>query len=325
MTIRYLAVVLLLVAAVFPAPGQIQDSDTVFRVDVGLVRLLATVKDAHGALVGDLTRDEFVVYDSGVEQEITLFEHRTSQPLSVALLVDTSASTGLKLGEETSSVIRFLNALFGEGNPDDAVTLYSFSDDVTLQSSFTRRLKRLESRLSTFKADSGTSLYDAIYFSSHAVERRDGRRVLVVVTDGADTTSVKSFQDATEAAQQADAIIYGITIIPVMNDPGRHIAGENALFSLAEGTGGRAIAASLGDALDQAFDSILNDLRTQYLIAYYPRDLPYSTDRFRRVEVKVTRPDLRVVTRTGYYEEYGNQAPRPSDRGGPSHSPRHQE
>jgi len=322
MRLRHL---ILLDAALFAPLLALLAQETVFRVDVKLVRLLATVKSNTGDLIGNLSKREFTVYDSGVKQEIAVFERDTQRQLSVALLVDTSASAGTKLNEETRSVVRFLGALFREGNEKDAASLYSFNDDVTLESSFTRRIKRIERELKTLKSSSGTSMYDAVYFASRSLRYREGRRVIVLVTDGADTTSVKSFQQALEEAHNTDVVIYGIMILPVTSDAGRNIGGENALITLATGTGGRVIAASLGEILDDAFDSILRDLRSQYLIGYYPKGLPYSRERFRKVEVRVDRPGLRVITRTGYYgNQRGPRPPAPS-QGGPTRKPRHQE
>ena len=301
--------------------GGLLAQETLFRVDVSLVRLLVTVKDSGGGLVGDLTKEDFTIRDSGVKQEIALFEHHTEKPLSVALLIDTSASTALKFNEETESVIRFANALFREGNPADTVALYSFNQDVTLRTTFTRRLARLEKELKQLKPEAGTSLYDTIYFASRALEDRDGRHVIVVVTDGADTTSSKDFHDALESAHLADAVIYGILIIPVTNDPGRHIAGENALIMLSTGTGGRVFAPGLGEMLDTAFSNILRDLRTQYLLGYYPRNIPDTRERFHRIEVSLRQPDLRVNTRSGYYGNYGDSIQPGSGRQEPSRKP----
>ncbi len=295
--------------------------EPVFRVNVRLVRILATVKDPNGALIGGLGKDDFTVYDNGVKQQITVFEHHTNQPLSVALLVDTSASTAILLGEETSSVLHFLKAFFRQGHPADAVSLYSFNQDVALKSSFTRRVARIEKELKTLKADAGTSLYDAIYFAARALQHREGRRVIVVVTDGADTTSVKDFQDALEAAHLADAVIYGIMIVPVTNSPGRNIAGENALITLCTDTGGQVFPSTLGEMFDSAFQNILRDLRSQYLLGYYPKNLPYSAGRFHRLRVTVNRRNLRVLARTGYYGEYEAAVPGAGRPAGPFRRP----
>lgn len=292
-------------ASLLRAPKLAAQEPPRFRVNVRLVRMLATVKDMNGQLVGGLSRDDFVIYDSGVRQEIALFSYTTETPLSVALLIDTSGSTAIRLHEETDSTVRFLNALFGEGNPRDRVALYSFSHDVTLEERFTRDAPAIERSLRQLKGEAGTSLYDAVYFAARALESRDGRRVILIVTDGADTTSVRNFHAAVRAAHDADAAIYGIMIVPVTSDAGRHIAGENALISLSTGTGGRVFGATLGDTLDLAFTDILRDLRSQYLLGYYPRNVPYSREPFHRIEVKATGPGLRVSTRTGYYGEYG--------------------
>lgn len=287
-------------------PGVLLPQETVIRVDVRLVRILATVKNPAGEAVGTLEKGDFEVLDNGVRQELAIFERYTEQPLSVAVLIDTSASTGIKLQYEVASVQRFLKALIGEGNPEDAAALYSFNYQVTLEEGFTRRLGRFERALKGLKNQGGTSLYDAIFLAARALEGRLGRHVMIVVTDGGDTTSAKDFHQALEAAQMADAVLYPILVMPITNEPGRNIGGENALAGLAAGTGGRVFLPSAADALDQAFGEILRDLRTQYLLAYYPRDLPPSKDRFHRLEVKVRRPDLRVLARSGYYEGSGS-------------------
>ena len=286
-------------------PGALLGQETVIRVDVRLVRILATVKNLAGQAVGTLDRSDFEVFDNGVRQEVAIFERYTEQPLSVAVLIDTSASTGIELEYEITSVERFLKALISEGNPQDAAALYSFNYQVTLEQGFTRRLDRFERALKALKSQGGTSLYDAIFLAAQALEGRPGRHVMVVVTDGGDTTSAKDYHQALEAAQMADAVLYPILVMPITNDPGRNIGGENALTGLASGTGGRVFRPSAAAGLDSAFAEILRDLRTQYLLAYYPKDLPPAKDRFHRLEVRLRRPDLQVLARSGYYEESG--------------------
>jgi Ca-activated chloride channel family protein len=274
-----------------------------FKVDVHLVRLLVTVKNAAGDLVGSLDPKEFTVYDNGVPQEIAVFEHQTLLPLSVSLLIDTSGSTGKELRYEVTSLQKFLKALLGEGNPKDMAALYSFNYEVTLLSSFTRRQARLEDSLKRIKAEGGTSLYDAIYFASQELRDREGRHVLVAVTDGGDTTSAKKYQDALRSAQLTDTVIYPIVVVPITNDAGRNTGGEHALQTLASGTGGRVFFPNVGVQLDDAFSEILRDLRTQYLIGYYPRNQPKDSPRFHTVRIELQRQDLRAITRTGYYGE----------------------
>ncbi len=275
----------------------------VIRVNVRLVRMLVTVKDADGQLIGSLNKSDFTVFDNGVRQDTAVFERQTEQPLSVAMLVDTSASTGIELRYELDSVSRFLRVLLGEGNPDDTVALYSFNWQVTLHSSYTRRYARLDQTLKQLHSEGGTSLYDAIYLAARELEYRPGRHVMVLVTDGGDTTSNKDFHQALEAAQLADAVLYPVLVVPITNPAGRNIGGENALTTLAAGTGGRVFMPSLGAALDRAFDDILRELRTQYLIGFYPRDVPPAKDRFHTLQVSVSGRNLRVLTRSGYYGE----------------------
>jgi Ca-activated chloride channel homolog len=274
-----------------------------FRVDVKLVRILATVKNGSGELVGNLDRGDFVVFDNGVRQTLSLFEHHTEQPLSIAVLIDTSASTGIDIRYETESTSRFLAALFNEGNPEDRAALYSFSWETVQRTGFTRRAEVFDRELKRLKSEGGTSLYDALYFASQALEDRQGRHAIVVVTDGGDTTSAKDFHAALEAAHMADAVIYPILVVPITNDAGRNVGGENALTLLARGTGGRVSIPALGKELDAAFDSIIRELRTQYLLGYYPKDVPPSKDRFHRIELSLRRPELRVLARSGYYGE----------------------
>jgi Ca-activated chloride channel family protein len=124
---------------------------------------------------------------------------------------------------------------------------------------------------------------------------------MIVVTDGGDTTSAKDFHAALEAAQMADAVIYPILVMPITNDAGRNIGGENALATMAAGTGGRVFAPSIGADLDAAFAEIIRELRTQYLLGFYPRDVPVTANRFHKLEVRVRRQGLRVSARNGYY------------------------
>ncbi len=272
-----------------------------FKVNVKLVRLLVSVKDAQGQLVGSLEKPDFTVYDSGVKQDVAVFEHHTALPLSVSLLIDTSGSTASNLRYETTSLEKFLRALLREGNTDDAVALYAFNDEVTRLNSFTRREQRLIASLKEIKARAGTSLYDAVHLASRDLTNRDGRHVIVAVTDGGDTTSVKRYADAFESAQNVDAIIYPVLVVPITNDAGRNLGGERALETLASGTGGRVFQPMGASELDEAFAQLLRDLRTQYLVAYYPRNLPEDVPRFHLVRVELSRKDLRATTRTGYY------------------------
>lgn len=292
-----------------PAQNDSGQSDAVFRSNVQLVRILATVKDETGEPVGSLEKSDFEVRDNGVPQKIAVFERQTGQPLSVAVMIDNSGSTARDLKYETESVTRFLHALLREGNPQDAVALYSFNWEIVKQNAFTRNVPKIERSLKALRGEAGTSLYDAILLASRDIADRPGRKVLVIVTDGGDTTSHSDFQAAVQAAQLADAVIYPVLVVPITNDAGRNVGGENALTTIALRTGGRVFAPSLGAALDRSFDEIIRDLRTQYLLAFYPHNVPLTRDRFHALDVSISRsllaekPGLQVKARSGYYGE----------------------
>jgi Ca-activated chloride channel family protein len=277
--------------------------DIVFPVKVNLVHILATVKNRAGQLVGSLRKEDFDVYDNGVRQDVAVFERQTSQPLSVALLVDVSGSTNIDLKYETESAVRFIRAVVSSRNSEDQVALYSFDDAVTQVHNYTRNIASLEGALRGLHGSAGTSLYDAIWLAARDLELREGRKALVLVSDGGETTSTIDSHRALEAAQLADAVIYGVIVMPITNDAGRNIGGEHALQFMAEGTGGRTFLLSEGAPLDRAFNSIITELRTEYLLGYYPHDVPLTKERFHKLEVRMKSPELRASARNGYYGE----------------------
>ena len=274
----------------------------VFSVKVNLVRLLVSVRDEAGAVLTNLNKEDFQISDSGVRQQIAVFERNTSLPLSVAIMVDTSGSTQIDLRYETQSVQRFLNALLKSGNPDDAFALFSFNWRTNMEVDYARNQKRAERVLRALRGEGGTSLYDAIYLASDTLQSREGRHVMVVVTDGGDTTSYKKFEDALRAAQQADVVLYPIVVVPIANEAGRNVGGEHALATLASSTGGRIFSPEGFDKLDSAFAAILRELRTQYLLGFYPQGVQESPRLFHSIAVKARGSGLKVIARSGYYE-----------------------
>jgi Ca-activated chloride channel family protein len=300
---RWPAKLACLAAALLAAVAVVQIADAQFKVDVRLVHVVATVKTRTGQLVGGLQKEDFVIFDNGVPQETALFQRQTDQPLSVALMIDTSGSTAKDLKFETDSAAKFVRALLAEGNPKDSVELWGFDYDVHQETNFTHRMDLLESKLRTIHGSAGTSLYDAIWYAAHDLEPRDGRKAMVIVTDGGNTTSYRDSHQALEAAQLADAVIYPVVVIPIMNNAGRNTAGENVLTFMAEGTGGRTFLPSLGAQLDKAFRDIISDLRTEYLLGFYPHNVPLTKNRFHTLQVRVKSPELQVFSRNGYYGE----------------------
>ncbi len=279
-----------------------QPGQPTFSVKVNLVRLLVSVRDKAGALCTDLRKQDFFIKDSGAPQEIAVFERNTSLPLSVAILIDTSGSTEKDLHYEEDSVLRFIPTLLDAGNPEDTFALFSFNWRTNLEVDYSRNRRRAEHALHALHGEGGTSLYDAVYLASDTLSDREGRHVLVVVTDGGDTTSYKHYQDALAASQRADTVIYPIVVIPIPGDAGRNIGGEHALATLASSTGGRIFYPEGFDRLDEAFADILRELRTQYMLGYYPQNVLQEPRRFHPVGVQVRDPSMKVSARSGYYE-----------------------
>jgi Ca-activated chloride channel homolog len=283
-------------------PPETTNGQPTFAVRVNLVRLLVSVHNANGAVVSDLSKEDFEVYDAGVPQKLALFERKTSLPLSVAILIDTSGSTIIDLHYEVDSIMKFIPTLLNAGNPDDTFALFSFNWRTNMEADYSRSPKRADRALHALKGDGGTSLYDAIYLASDTLQGREGRHVMVIVTDGGDTTSYKHFEDALGAAQRADVVLYPIVVVPIASDAGRNTGGEHALATLSAATGGRGFYPEGFDKLDQAFTAILQDLRTQYLLAFYPAKVIEKRALFHQVTVRTNREQLFVRTRTGYYE-----------------------
>jgi Ca-activated chloride channel family protein len=276
---------------------------TVFRDNVTQVHVIASVKNSKGELVGTLQKSDFKLLDNGIPQEIRVFERQTSQPLSIALMIDVSGSTAKDLKYETDSASKFLHALLSEGNPEDAVALFTFDSDVTEVRHFTHNYPSLDTALKSVHGSGGTSLYDALYFGAHELEERAGRKVIVVISDGGNTTSTMDIQKSLKAAQFADAVIYPVVVVPITNEAGRNTGGEHSLIFMAQGTGGRTFFPSYGKELDKAFSDIIGELRTQYYLAFYPTNVPLPKNPFHKLEVKVELPDLLVSARNGYYGE----------------------
>ena len=151
------------------------------------------------------------------------------------------------------------------------------------------------------KPEAGTSLYDALVLAAPGLRNREARRVMLLVTDGGDTTSKYTYQQALRRAVEAEVAIYSVLIQPIKNDSGRNMGGENALYSLAESTGGRVFQASVGPRLNEAFTSVLRALRSQYYLGFYPTNVPATKNAFHKLELRLNRPGLHAEARNGYY------------------------
>jgi Ca-activated chloride channel family protein len=269
---------------------------------VNLVNVFVTVTDEHGSPVAGLTKENFVLKEDEHEQRIAVFDKESALPLSIALAVDTSLTTRHDLPLEQSSAKRFAHAIV---RPIDGLSVYGFSEDVHESTpGYTSDLRHIDEGIDHLRPGSATALYDAIYLVSRALDRRKGRKVIVLITDGGDTWSKFTYKEAVRAAEEAEAIVYSIIVVPIENSAGRETGGEHALIQLSEDTGGKYYYATSTAQLDDAFRKISDELRTQYLLAYYPTQQT-SFSEFRRIEVKVggvaEAAAYRVRHRAGYY------------------------
>lgn len=282
-------------------PAGPQDDGTTFKVDVKLVNVFVTVTDEHGAPVSGLQKENFQLVEDDQPQKISVFTKESELPLSIVLDVDTSLSTRKDLPLELNSARRFAHAIL---RPVDALSVYGFNEVVDEAVSFTSDLKTIDQGISHLHLGAATALYDAIYVGSESLEKRQGRKVMVVITDGGDTVSKTDYQDALRAAQISEAIVYSIIVVPIEASAGRDTGGEHALIQLSEDTGGKYFYATTIAQLDKAFQAISDELRTQYLLAYYPAQRLSDSD-FRRIQVRLNgvsgATEYKTRHRTGYY------------------------
>jgi len=278
-----------------------QNPDTTLKVDVKLVNVFVTVTDEHGAPVAGLKKENFGLLEDGKSQTISVFDKESALPLSIVLDIDTSLSTRKDMPLELASARRFAHAIL---RPVDALSLYGFSEIVSEVVPFTSDLKAIDRGVDRVHPGAATALYDALYLGAQALETRRGRKVLVVITDGGDTASQVDYKEAVRAAQEAEAIVYSIIVVPIEASAGRDTGGEHALIQISEDTGGKYFYATSVPQLDAAFQEISDELRTQYLLAYYPSQR-FSDSSFRRIEVKVDGASTGSIYtarhRAGYY------------------------
>ena len=286
-----------------PAQSQRQsEPTTTLRVDVNLVNVFVTVTDGRGAPIGGLTKENFVLKEDDREQKISVFDKESALPLSIALTIDTSLSTRHDLPLEQASAKRFAHAIL---RPVDAICVYGFSEVINESTrGYTSDLRHIDEGIDHIRGGAATALYDAIYLASRALDHRKGRKVIVLITDGGDTISKIDYKQAVRAAEEAEAIVYSIIIVPIESSAGRETGGEHALIQLSDDTGGKYYYATSTADLDEAFRKISDELRTQYLLAYYPSQRT-SFSEFRHIEVKVAgvpaSASYRVRHRAGYY------------------------
>jgi Ca-activated chloride channel family protein len=268
------------------------------RVNVNLVTVLVSVLDDHSRPAPDLPREAFQLFDEGNEQKIDIFEPETSQPLELALMIDASMSAHKEISFEQEAAAHFIRQVV---RPGDRLAVFSFDEDVSQRASFSDNIAALQDAVRKIPNGAGTSIYDAVLLGSRALAHRgdDRRRVIVLVTDAGETTSRSDFDAARREAVSANVLLYTIVIRPVKNENGRNTAGEHALETMTDTTGGAMFYPDTAQELTTIFDRIDRELRTQYRLAYYPNPRgPANT--YRSIEVKVTTGNYQVRHRKSY-------------------------
>ncbi len=266
------------------------------RIDVHLVELYTTVVDRAGRPVEGLDRDDFTVLEEGVEQRIRRFELVRNVPIYAGVLLDTSSSMTEELDEALAAATHFFEKVV---EPKDRAAVITFSDKPQLAVRFTNDPEVLAGGLAGVDAVGGTALWDSLVYALYYFSGVQGKRALVLISDGDDQGSRYGFEEALDYARRTGVSIYAIGLGPAGNEP----AVRSKLLRLANETGGQTFFVHRAVELDRVYDSIQRELRTQYLLAYQSsRDAGGDRDEaFRRVEVTVDRPGVEAKTLRGYY------------------------
>jgi Ca-activated chloride channel homolog len=267
------------------------------KVNVNLVNVLVSVLDEHNRPAPDLPVEGFQVFEEGVQQKIAVFETETKLPLDIALMIDSSMSAHKEITFERDAAAHFIQQVLRR---DDRLSVFAFDENVVQLVSYSPDVAALQSAIRKIPDGAGTSIYDAILLGAKTLEKRpnERRRVIIMVTDAGETTSRTDFEAARKAALHAGLLLYTIVVRPVKNENGRNTAGEHALQTITETTGGAMFFPDSTQELPTIFDRIDNELRTQYRLAYYPEPRgPANT--YRTIEVKVL-PGYTARHRTTY-------------------------
>jgi VWFA-related protein len=279
------------------------------RVQVNLVNLFATVRDKHKAIVTGLKMDDFQVFEDGQPQEITNFSADSNLPITLGILLDTSGSEMFMLSAEKDAGSRFLARVMRKG---DLAMVMTFDTDVDLLADFTEDRSRLDRAINRAQINApgsgaiiaqgplptsgsgGTDFYDAVYLAAHdKLASEAGRKAMVILTDAEDTGSRVRLQEAIEAAQRTDTVVH---ILLVAADGGD----QGVARRLTDETGGRMIVVRNERNLEQAFDQISEELRSQYVIGYVPSNKSHDGS-YRKIRVEMKNKDYSALTRRGYY------------------------
>jgi VWFA-related protein len=297
---------------------QLPEAPQTLKVQTNLVNVFVTARDKHNGIISDLTKDNFKISEDGQEQKVAYFAEEKNMPLSLGILIDTSGSMQNILGAEQDTASRFVHETMRKR---DEAMIVSFDFDLNLLADFTEDTSVLESAIRRTRINAvssggvitpgtvptgqngGTDLYDAVYAACHdELAHEAGRKAIILLTDAEDTGSKLSLQDSIEAAQRSDTVIHVLRLSdePFYMSMGIGYSGVAVARKMAEDTGGREIEVRSEKSLEKAFDVITEELRSQYVLGYYPTNTKRDGT-FRKIKVEVDRPDVRLLARRGYY------------------------
>ncbi len=305
---------------------QDQDQDqsaATLKVNVNVVQLFFNVKDKRGALIPNLTKNDFQIFEDGKPQTIKYFAAESNLPLTLGILIDSSGSQARVLDMEKQVGGDFLSQILRD---KDLAFVIDFDVNVELLQDFTSSVRLLKTALNSARintaggsgtgipglgggtiptqgAPRGTLLYDAVYLASHdELAQQVGRKAMILLTDGQDEGSQLRIKDAIEAAQKSDSIVY----VLLCADRGFYggfggYSGEGEMKKLTQETGGRVIeVGNKYEKLKEGFDQIANELRSQYNIGYNPSNAALDGT-FRKIEIRANSKDYKIQSRAGYY------------------------
>ena len=324
MKIAGTALALLLLVPTMPSrvaaqsrPGQDEDLGAAIKVDVDVVSLYCTVHNKQNGLIASLTRNDFDLAEDAKPQTIKYFSKETNIPLTIGMLIDVSGSQATMIDPERQAGSQFFSNVLKN---KDVAFLISFGADSELLQDITGTPRLLQRGLGQLKLNTGysgptsgpvptmnhqrgTVMYDAVYLAANDIlAHESGRKAIILITDGEDEGSKLSMKAAIEAAQKADAIIYGILYVDRRFYGGFNIgySGESVLKQMSEETGGRLFTVGGRNTLESIFQQIEEEMRTQYLIGYTPTN-PNKDGSFRKIDLKTHDKDQKVQVRKGYY------------------------
>lgn len=271
-----------------------QAEDEVLTVDSSTVLLNATIFDNGGKAVAGLKREQFSIFENGVQQQISYFS-AAETPFAAVLLIDTSGSMESRISMARAAAINFLDGL----RDADNVAIYRFASKVELVQDFSGS-RDVNDALFEIRADGMTALNDAVFKAAEELKKRtEKRRAIIVLSDGEDTFSGRSADKALKAALDAGALIYTVDMSSIESSGKQRMQNQGVLKNFAEKSGGKFVSTPGGAALRQAFKGIVDELGIQYTLGYEPAN-QQKDGKWRAIELKVARANLTIRTRKGY-------------------------